>query len=266
MKIFIHIGRHKTGTTTLQKILSNKENELLKSGILYPTVGRDPEKGFHHRVFAGLLRDDWGQVNKQINKIFDEAIKAKVDTVLLSSEILSRSGWSVDRLKTLRNLFGSDVEVKIVVYLRPQDDFLLSTYAERVKRGLLKFPQTIHDIEAQLDYEAFLNKYEHAFGINAIIVRNYEEAKQKGIFYDLAAVLSAPQMPLPAPSWDNKRLPWLYIWLLRYANRWEVLRNLILWSPVSSLFGALGSLVDFPSPLSQSHRQAILKLYTQLSV
>jgi len=40
INLYIHIGLHKTGTTSIQNFLTLNENILSKKGYLYPATGR----------------------------------------------------------------------------------------------------------------------------------------------------------------------------------------------------------------------------------
>ncbi len=46
MRIVVHIGMPKTGTTTLQNSLANSYNFLIKHGVLYPVI-----KGMNNNHF-----------------------------------------------------------------------------------------------------------------------------------------------------------------------------------------------------------------------
>ena len=60
MEIIIHIGRHKTGTTSIQHFLVLNEELLLNQyGIYYPEIGRCPLFKYHHPLFS-----DWGANKK----------------------------------------------------------------------------------------------------------------------------------------------------------------------------------------------------------
>ena len=54
LKIIIHAGMHKTGTTALQSILAEKRVELRGSGVLYPDCGAQ-----HHGRLLNLRRKGW---------------------------------------------------------------------------------------------------------------------------------------------------------------------------------------------------------------
>ncbi len=56
--LFIHIGMPKTGTTTLQRILSNNKNKLSRRNFIYPALWRDDENIAHHGIGKALKSYD----------------------------------------------------------------------------------------------------------------------------------------------------------------------------------------------------------------
>ena len=66
MKIIMHIGMPKTGSTAIQFALTKSREKLLSNGILYP-VNPDPfSKQVKHMLYLSLLRQgDAGQWLKQ---------------------------------------------------------------------------------------------------------------------------------------------------------------------------------------------------------
>ena len=41
--LYLHIGFHKAGSTTLQTFLRDNAPALARAGVVYPEIGRDPE-------------------------------------------------------------------------------------------------------------------------------------------------------------------------------------------------------------------------------
>ena len=84
MNFIFHIGTHKTGSTAIQSFLFANRNRLLKSGILYPSVGLKDKA--HHNAAWTLKAGDINKTKALFLKIEREASSYEVDTVLLSSE------------------------------------------------------------------------------------------------------------------------------------------------------------------------------------
>lgn len=134
-KLVLHIGTHKTATTTIQDTLWNNSELLEQHGIVYPRLGRTTG---HH----GLVMD-WSGL-PEIYRLPDgsagtlrklaETWAGKDVTVVLSSEELSRgdpnAAVNFSELRAAANGFD---EVQVVCVLRAQWQFLQSIYLERSK-------------------------------------------------------------------------------------------------------------------------------------
>ena len=57
-KVVLHIGRHKTGTTSIQKFLHANSDELKSYGLYYPK-NTYPNKFAHHDLVKDISRYDY---------------------------------------------------------------------------------------------------------------------------------------------------------------------------------------------------------------
>lgn len=128
--LFIHIGFHKTGTTTIQSFAAANEARLAAAGVLYPKLGR---VGGAHMNFTNQLR---GSSLFQQRKGGLDDLRSLIDSsdkdVFISSEafhILNPA--QVERLA--RKLEG--VETVIIVYVRPLSEVMVSSYMQNAKTG-----------------------------------------------------------------------------------------------------------------------------------
>ena len=103
MRLIVHCGLHKTGTTSLQRAFSTRRAVLAKAGILYPQSTVSPNT--HHSLAAlfrkesellpslkALLGDTPEAMRRAAERDWD-AMKAEIarerpETVVLSSEML----------------------------------------------------------------------------------------------------------------------------------------------------------------------------------
>jgi hypothetical protein len=95
MDILIHVGLHKTGTTSAQKQLYQKRECLLNAGVLYPTTGL---YGCQHALFPGCLIPNHFfldrverslNVEHYISELQKEVKSSNPQLVILSSEVFS---------------------------------------------------------------------------------------------------------------------------------------------------------------------------------
>lgn len=151
-KLVLHIGTHKTGTTSIQRFLSANRKMLRKNQIFYPgsdVGGHFKQHYAHHRIAHALS----GEVSQaQIDEVasYFDAVRENTrtdETVLISAEPLYRHVKRIDEgeagrrfdggagylgdplpyIKALKRAIG-DFEVKVVLMLRRQDLFIESLY------------------------------------------------------------------------------------------------------------------------------------------
>ena len=268
METIIHIGRHKTGTTSIQHFLAINEDLLLdKYGIYYPEIGRDPLMNYHHPLFR-----DWADNKKKldlqlINEIIENAKRKSASRILLSSEILSRDSITETKWNQLKEAFND--EISIIVYLRRQDNYLQSLYAEEIKHGLIKSKSTIKDTKTNLDYFQFLAPICRTFKKNRIIVKSFDRAIKLDLYQDFLINLGITfndEFQLP-PDKLNQSLPWRYLKIVKYANDYPFIRkffiNNITMRLINSLAKISPSFFNTPLPLTEEQRQEILSQYEE---
>src|SRR6202022_3469950 len=73
-RCFIHIGTHKTGTTSIQHLLSRNSSALRQMGYYYPDAGRLELHPGHHNLAWGIsgdrrFRDDYGTIDDLIREV-----------------------------------------------------------------------------------------------------------------------------------------------------------------------------------------------------
>src|SRR5882757_356131 len=91
-KCFLHMGTYKTGTTSLQAILSARYDELQQYGFLYPRAGRGP-MGAHHNISmelsgASRFRFEFGTIEDLLNEI-----DGTQNNIVISSEGFCRTAY-----------------------------------------------------------------------------------------------------------------------------------------------------------------------------
>jgi hypothetical protein len=229
MKIILHIGTHKTGTTALQDFFARNRRWLLKRGILYPSQYVRTQA--HHPLPWALgvrhaERDVSIEAGQIAQAVMREAEAAKVETILLSSEEFR--GIHDRTLGQLRALFPG-ATFQIVVYLRRQDEALASEYGQHVRMHSIRFSGTIYDFYLKTNpgrrynYLLLLNRWETVFGQNAITVRIYDRRRfpNGDIIADfLQAIGVTAQTSEAGPQAEiNRSLPPLALEILRRANK-----------------------------------------------
>jgi hypothetical protein len=241
LDLVLHIGSGKTGTSSVQHLLSESRERLAKLGTLYP---RSPGRARHVRL--GLfIRPDAGLVN-QISwhegnysspaefredfqhKLFAEINSSRLTRVLLSDEALY--GSTVEALKRLRAFTDAIARsIRLVVYLRRQDDHLCSRYQQVVKTGeVRRLSERLEQVDftKTYDYHARLRTWQRLMEPSEFVIRPFERERfvDGSLYQDFfeAAGLEARADDLETVGSVNESLDAEAVELLRILNVYRV--------------------------------------------
>ncbi|MFZ1467758.1 MAG: hypothetical protein WAT09_02155 [Paracoccaceae bacterium] len=132
-KVVLHIGTHKTATTTIQDVFARNAKLLAEHGLIYPKLGR--AAGHHGLVmdWSVYLPKIYGLPGGSLASLRRIAADhaAGSHTVFLSSEEFSRGTdtLQVDFSAVREALSGFD-DIEVVCVLREQWQFVQSIYLE----------------------------------------------------------------------------------------------------------------------------------------
>lgn len=175
----LHIGAPKTGSTALQKFLACNRNALTRLDWEYPDVSL---RGFGHHDLAFLVGEGYPEWALPQERTYDELLRdltssvAERPRIIMSSEnfYLFPNPQGVSRM--LGQAKFPHETVKVVVYVRRQDDALVSWYNQVVKAQ--GYTGTIDDCIAEnrelWDYASRLEAWSEVFGRDNLIVRPYQ--------------------------------------------------------------------------------------------
>ncbi len=195
--LYLHIGTPKTGTTAIQLFCRQNEKQLREDGIVFPRMPH--YYGHLHNSRNGLfLSYDWKDKRGAQKKKQEEAALSEgfgivrscfetADNVLLSDEGI----WfaSHGRRRNIWQILSEEAEqagylIKIIVYLRRQDQFALSCWNQQVKSGTAKrctwtAEEYLNSPPANLSlhYWEKLEELAGIFGRENLIVRRYERSR-----------------------------------------------------------------------------------------
>lgn len=165
--LILHIGTHKTGTTSLQATLARAGDALLAHGIRYVEAGR--EGRLSHNPLAWAIR---GRRNTDIS-LWQDVREELADS--RATHVLSSEGFWFEDPAVIRAQLPDATEARVVVYLRRQDQYLQSLYKQTVSSGRkVDFDTWMGEMGYRGDYLTVLRKWAAAFGRDAIVVRPYE--------------------------------------------------------------------------------------------
>lgn len=211
-RIFLHIGTHKTATTTIQKGCVENRMELQSAGWFYPATGMymvgqhniawemaaGHEQPWNHINFWVRFRPEWGG----IDALKEEIDASPVENIILSSEDFD--GLTSERIQLLGEKLSS-YTVEVIVYLREQASLLQSAWAQFVKSGFitLNFASFLDEMLTASSekqryfgaYDLFLQPWMDVFGSEHVHPKRFSrDAFQGNIFHDFLLECKVPDV------------------------------------------------------------------------
>ncbi|CAB3776438.1 hypothetical protein LMG28688_00232 [Paraburkholderia caffeinitolerans] len=192
-KIIIHIGSEKCGSTSLQNFFFENELALVQHGFSYfcdPEksyfyVSRDGHQKGHFPVVASLcaqkpdylIEDKVASYAKVLGDLIADA-RISDKHIILSAEHFSSRLRALESLEILRDALN-DFDVKIVLYVRPQHEMLVSSYNAGVRAGR----RSSFGFDEGIKFDPYFNYYElvkpwaDVFGRERIVIRDWLQLK-----------------------------------------------------------------------------------------
>ena len=164
MKVFLHIGLHKTGSTALQNIFSAN---FINGDIIYnpPNIVSMVE----YAIDNPRMRDEYILKAKYLLKILREKNNSK--TIFISNENLSQRFCFQDYDYCSQVIYEVFPNAEIIIFIRFQSDWILSCYKQSVQ---LDDPQSIMDF---LNYsDGMFGNIDNRFNSNGLLSLNVHKA------------------------------------------------------------------------------------------
>ena len=196
MKLLLHIGSHKTASTSIQHFCALNRDLLKSYGCLYP---KNKDSAYVFNFLAAQLAFGKGDLTKRyLQEVRTKAEREKCHTVIISAESFYAMTWffldiqgkqyegdywqnEARLIKELSKCCEGYDEVGVVCYLRPQDDYAASLYNQFVKNtfGICdSFEEFIETARPLFDYKSHIQLWENVFGTDFISLRNYSAHKE----------------------------------------------------------------------------------------
>lgn len=255
-KLFIHIGTHKTGTTSIQSFLSDNRDLIQKNGILTPKMsifndflGFDEQLFIRHHTSAeeiiyqfikdrkaGYFVRDIGYYEARLTKKIQRELLSKNKDVIFSSESffdnhLVRFDRRMDLLAGIIGKYREKYEIKIIIYFRAQDSFIESMF---MMYGIicsfnLDFQTFLKELYCDqecetntglsLDWQIFTDCIKRHFPDSEVIVRSYEQASKNNLIKDFTAITGLSALGLkPSTELKNVGLNRYGMYVLTHAD------------------------------------------------
>ncbi len=201
--LWLHIGAPKTGTTALQVALEANTGSLLEAGWLYTKAGRFGPA--HHRLPSAVRV--WRDRDLRSRPCFDQ-LRTEIERTGAPRIFVSSENFflDIDVEALARHLEPFDVHV--LAYIRGQENWLRSYFAQFVKHERYRFYDAEHDDNYVLnwlgelaDYFDRLQAFAQVFGQDRLTVRDYDEPSIKhDVIGDVCVIVG-----IDPASIDSKR-------------------------------------------------------------
>ncbi len=275
IKLLIHAGTPKTGSTTLQQAMYTNRDRLLEKGILYPDLEIWQGKAKKHQWLVNyLITNNKEGLRSRFHELHEMAIKLNATMVVLSTEGIYNHWF--DYSPEARDLLGELTDffnVSIWCFFRMPVTFAVSLYGQSVKNPVtgshpenstsLSMEEIIQypTFRKRLDYASFIDSVESLFGQGSLIASKYESAD---ILVQARMILGVADHVLPDVPRLNESLSNLGIDLLRRLNSLNLpdSQRKDVFETISSLDKILSSSSQ-PITASEEFRQQVKVLSAQ---
>jgi len=194
MELIIHIGKEKTGSTSLQhNIFSNTQR--LKNALIYPLrelILTEPnrsfsilfERNFNFPLYKLMKINNKEQIKELKLQVFNDFTsqynfaRKYHQKMVISSEFISVALNDREQLYQLKKFCDRRFsKVSIVCYFRDQFSDCLSRYSQDLKTGLIHnfddFMKIVTPANLLYNHFNFMNLWEETFGIKNMFAFSY---------------------------------------------------------------------------------------------
>lgn len=193
-ELVLHIGTGKAGSSSIQMFLRDNRERLRELGYLYPQSpgrARHGQVGLFTKSPAELAEaPEWprqketdpGQFRRRFRRrLAAEVASSGLSRVILSDEVLF--GSSEPAVRRLSGLSWRMCQtLRVVVYLRRQDDHMVSRYQQGVKIGWVRRLDdwANDDMTSLYDYHSRLLRHRRILSPSELVVRRFERGSFSG--------------------------------------------------------------------------------------
>lgn len=162
-ELIIHLGDTKTGSTSIQRALVQRAYAVPGTEILYPG------KNHHNVLVRSLIRvANFSQREKRFRAVYQKLSRSTAAYGIISAEHFQFADPEIFARTVEEYWPGLRDKMRLVAYVRPHHEKLLSSFSERVKLGHVRssfedFFQGVSE-SAQLDYLPRFSKWRDVFG------------------------------------------------------------------------------------------------------
>lgn len=197
-EVILHVGLHKTGTSSIQSTLYNGDNNklLLKEGILYPRCwGRnhgtvlgsafhnEPEKFWPNKFPKILSKEEIKNKDRLNLEKFETTVNSSVaKRLVISGEVISK--LTINNIRKMKDYLMdigfSQAKFKIMIYTRNPVTWAVSDLQQQLHGGGWRYDKELDKLKGQILPTLFqerIGKFIEVFGEKAVHVYPFEKAR-----------------------------------------------------------------------------------------
>lgn len=193
-ELVLHVGLHKTGSTSIQESLFSEENLLLLNSkdYLYPrslennhtiplySAFCDIPEEFIVNMRNGYSSDEIKQLNeKNLNNLRFEIANCKQKKLIISGEGISLLSTKnlISLKKFLNSMYLFPPKIRVIIYVRNPISWAVSMVQEKLKHGL-DYKTSLDKAEEDLEslYRTRIGKFVDVFGQKNVDIYSFENA------------------------------------------------------------------------------------------
>lgn len=223
-RIYLHIGTHRTGSTSVQAFLGQIRNKLEREGVEYyrgsllpdnhielylSTLDPDKETLAKSRMDLSLGEDFTSRTLEEVHGFLE---KSRAQSVIFSTEGLSLLR-EPEEMARLGKLFDpGKFQVTIVLVLRDRKSYLASYKRQILKvpgRSVSKNPNSALYVESDswlADFDSLISAYSNLYDSSNIRILDYDlhVAESGDVLPAVLEALSVPTHLIPLPGVVNR--------------------------------------------------------------
>ncbi|MCB1129883.1 MAG: hypothetical protein KDN05_02065 [Verrucomicrobiae bacterium] len=180
-RCWIHIGMHKTGSTTIQRRLGEieradgwnyitlEENRRHLNAAMFAMFASRPRR-YHEFRSSGATAEDIARKGRVLRGRLERAVRESTEeNLILSAESLDQmDSEGVGRLADFLRPHVDDI--RVIGYVRPPGGLMSSRFQEKVKHGKRRFDLS----SCTADYRFRFAKYDEVFGRSQVKLVKYD--------------------------------------------------------------------------------------------
>jgi hypothetical protein len=203
-RIYLHIGRNKAGSTSLQDFFLARHEELASAGLRYCLFGHLKDSVPGVLGFATQF------------ELAEHARSGAHGAYLISNEFMF--GWPREFTDSVAaGLAGFDV--RVIAYLRPYGDWVHSTYVDAVKGGRTRqdFDAYLDNFRSHISAWPYLEGWGQALGWDRLRIRSLHPRDLVGgnLIDDCMSALGFDRTLVSGAARANQSPHWTVVEMLR---------------------------------------------------